>query len=683
MIKRLCKALSSSLRYKLLLLAVFPAMVFVPAIVSVAFVWSNDVSYRQLLMKVNSDLSVAHEAFLQAQRDYLASMATMARSHALFEALFENNRVATGRQQAAELLDRFRWRQGFDFVYIADKRGCDYWNPSYCGYKKSVLLDRSLEEGAAAGVEIFSAGELAAIDDTLPARVHLPLVPTPRAKPINRDVEDRGMVLHSYYPVRNSRGDVEAFLVGGVLVNRDFAFVDSLRDMVYSQGSLAEDSLGTVTVFLEDVRINTNVPRELQRPGVRALGTRVSEEVRDRVLGQGKRWIDRAFVVSEWYVSAYEPIVDVNGERVGMLYAGFLEAPFKEIYFTDLQRLLLLFAAVTIVCVFLSVLLARSIFKPVEAMTRVVAHIRKGEDRRIGWRHDGDELVTLARQFDDMLDQLQEQRDQIQAAADDLEQKVEDRTAELRQRTLDLEENLRLLRRTREQLVGKEKLAAIGELTAGIAHEINNPTAVILGNMDFLMAELGDKLAPVKPEADLIIKQVYRIRSIINNLLQYSRPADYQAYDTSVDINQVVHDTLMLVRHDLDRKRITVGLDLRAGRRVSGNHQQFQQVLINLIVNAINATDDQGSITLRSRDWKDRGILLVVRDSGCGIADDILPRIFDPFFTKTNGGTGLGLSVSYGILQRYNAEIEVRSRPGVGSCFYIWFQYSEQKQAAD
>lgn len=678
MIRRVYNALSASLRYKLLLLAVFPAMVFVPAIVSVAFIWSNDISYRQLLMKVNSDLSVAHEAFLQAQRDYLAQMAAMAQSHVLFDDLFGDGQSAHRQREVRQLLDGFRWRQGFDFVYIADPSGCDYWNPSRCDYKKSVLLDRSVEDGSATGVEIFSDRDLAAIDATLPDRVYLPLVPTPRAKPIDRQVEDRGMVLHSYYPIRDKSGAVKAFLVGGVLVNRDFAFVDSLRDMVYSQGSLAKDSLGTVTVFLEDVRINTNVPRELQKPGVRALGTRVSEEVRDRVLGRGERWIDRAFVVSEWYVSAYEPIVDVNGARVGMLYAGFLEAPFKDIYFTDLKRLLVLFGGVTAVCILLAVLIARSIFKPVEAMTKVVAHIRKGEDQRIGWRHDGDELVTLARQFDDMLDQLQEQRDQIQAAADELEQKVEDRTAQLRRRTLDLEENLRLLRRTREQLVGKEKLAAIGELTAGIAHEINNPTAVILGNMDFIIAELGEQLAPVQTEADLIIKQVYRIRSIINNLLQYSRPADYQAYDTAVDINQVVHDTLMLVRHDLDRKRINVGLDLRAARRISGNHQQFQQVLINLIINAVNASDEGGDLTLRSRDWKDQGALLVIRDTGCGIPADILPRIFDPFFTKTNGGTGLGLSVSYGILQRYDAEIEVRSRPGIGTCFYIWFQSSDR-----
>ncbi|WP_419902022.1 sensor histidine kinase [Kiloniella sp.] len=229
------------------------------------------------------------------------------------------------------------------------------------------------------------------------------------------------------------------------------------------------------------------------------------------------------------------------------------------------------------------------------------------------------------------------------------------------------------MKRTREQLVAKEKLAAIGELTAGIAHEINNPTAVILGNMDLITDELGENASLVEGETRLIIQQVYRIRAIINNLLQYSRPSDFQNHAMPVDVNQVIRDTLVLVQHDLERKEVELKLDLRSTNWVGGNHQQYQQVLINLIVNAMNALSDNGTITLRTRDWKNKGVLLAVHDNGCGIEPSVLPRIFDPFFTQTNSGTGLGLSVSYGILQRFEAEIEVRSRVGVGSCFYIWF----------
>ncbi|HEY5718111.1 MAG TPA: cache domain-containing protein, partial [Motiliproteus sp.] len=503
---------------------------------------------------------------------------------------------------------------------------------------------------------------------------YLPLVATPRALPTERVAEDRGMVIHVVYPLVTSYGEVFAFLSAGVLLNGNFQFVDSLRDLVYAKGSLVEDSLGTVTVFLGDVRISTNVPSRLDAPGRRALGTRVSREVSERVLVRGENWIDRAFVVSEWFVSAYEPIVDVNGDRVGILYAGFLETPFKQSYFQALQWLVGLFVAVTLLCVLLAVLGAKAIFRPIEAMAKVIREVREGHDLRIGKLDSRDEIAELALRFDDMLDQLQLQREQIQSAAVVLEQKVEERTSELQQKTRDLQENLDLLNRTRQQLVAKEKLAAIGELTAGIAHEINNPTAVILGHMDLLMQDLGELGEPVRGDADMIVQQVYRIRAIINNLLQYSRPNDYVSKLAPVDLNRVVNDSLALVRHDLERKAAQVKLDLRASQLVGGNHQQFQQVLINLLVNAMNAIDPQGRLTIRTRDWFDSGVLLMVRDNGCGIAAETLPRIFDPFFSQTKGGTGLGLSVSYGILQRFGAEIEVRSRPGVGSAFFIWFR---------
>ncbi|WP_419902023.1 cache domain-containing protein [Kiloniella sp.] len=435
MIKHLYAVVTQSLRYKLLLLVLFPVLIVMPTVIGMAYIWSNDISYRQLLMKVNGDLSVAHAAFLRAQNSYLSKLTLLAESHSFRKALEQRLSPVEQRSPISPLLRDFKSREGFDFVYLVDRRGCDYWQRNLCEYKNSPLLERSRTHGPSTGVEIFSANELAAIGPELSDQVYLPLIPTPRAKATDRLYEDRGMVLHSYFPVRDDKGDIEAYLVGGVLVNKDFAFVDRLRDIVYSKGSLAEDSLGTITVFLEDVRINTNVPNLLQSPGKRALGTRVSEEVRTRVLDQGENWIDRAFVVSEWYISAYEPIVDVHDNRVGMLYAGFLEAPFKDIYLEGLMKLLVLFVAITLFCVAIAMLVARSIFKPIEAMANVISRVQKGDDLRIGWVKAQDEVATLANQFDALLDQLQQQRDQIQRDADELERKVDQRTVQLQRRT--------------------------------------------------------------------------------------------------------------------------------------------------------------------------------------------------------------------------------------------------------
>jgi two-component system, NtrC family, sensor kinase len=680
MIKNLRILVTSSLKYKLLVLVLLPVMLIMISVITMAYLWVNEVSYRQLLMKVNADLNIAHEAFIDTQNKYLSELALLAESYQ-FRVLMEL--PFTEMQESFEmraLIDALKKEKGFDFIQMIDVNGCDYWQSNICNIKKGSLFKKASMGLSVTGVDIMTSDELRKIGPELVAKAFLTLISTPREHPSKIIAEGRGMVLQSYYPIISldkSEKKIKAILIGGVLLNKNFEVVDTLRDLVYSKGSLAEGGLGTVTIFLEDIRISTNVPGQL--PDQRALGTRVSEEVRKKVLTQGVKWVDRAFVVSEWYISAYEPIVDVDGSRVGMLYTGFLESPFRETYFTGLTVLMLMFTIVIGLASLLAVIGAKSIYKPIGAMARVVDTIRHGDEVRIGKLESEDELAILARQFDDMLDTLQEQRTQIQNAADELEIKVEDRTRQLRNQKLDLEHNIKLLKQTREKLITSEKLAAIGELSAGIAHEINNPTAVILGNMDLLIQELDDNGVSVKRESELIIQQVYRIRSIINNLLHYSRPSDYQTTWSEVDINEVINDTRVLIHHDLDQRNIKLNFDLRSTFNICGNHQQYQQVLINLIVNAMHAQETDGKITIRTRNWKNKGVLMVIRDNGCGISKEAMSRIFDPFYTQTKSGTGLGLYVSSGILSHFGAEIMVRSRVGVGSCFFIWF-YSELPQ---
>ena len=209
--------------------------------------------------------------------------------------------------------------------------------------------------------------------------------------------------------------------------NANFTFVDVIRDLVYGPGSLAAGSIGTVTVFLDDVRITTNVPI---RPGERALGTRVSNEVRTNVLDQGNTWIARAFVVNDWYISSYEPIIDVDGNRVGMLYAGFLEAPYRQSLINALIVLVLLFFALMGLTALVAVKGAKSIFKPIELMSSVVHATREGEEKRIGKIVSKDEIGSLANEFDAMLDLLNERKLLIQNWANELEEKVEERNSE-------------------------------------------------------------------------------------------------------------------------------------------------------------------------------------------------------------------------------------------------------------
>ncbi len=660
-----------TVRYKLLVLVLFPILLVMPIALVLAIYWGANFSYDQLFIKVNTDLSVSHDIFQRIKRDYLNTLSRTAESYSFRTALSANHLFSIDQH-----LDQLKESENLSYIKLLDATGTkvihsSQW-PSESAIKPSSALQAAVLGHPSSGVEIFNAQQLAS--ESLAKQVHLALIDTPRARPSNKQFEDRGMMIRALYPIMQNN-QVKAILDAGVLLNRNFTFVDVIRDLVYGPGSLISGSIGTVTVFLDDVRISTNVPTK--SPGQRALGTRVSNEVRTRVLDQGKTWIDRAFVVNDWYISSYEPILDVDNNRVGMLYAGFLEAPFKSALLNALLVLVLLILILMVLSALVAVFGAKSIFKPIEMMSRVITATQKGEDKRIGVIQSRDELGSLANEFDSMLDLLKERNSLIQNWANELEEKIDERTTELIIKNRELTETINVLRETRQQLVIAEKLAALGELTAGVAHEINNPTAVMLGNLDIVIDELGPQLEPVQDEIDLIIKQIYRIKDITSNLLQYAKPDSYAGYMVDVDVNELIQETVKLLHHLRTQLDYRLDLDLQASQRVCINQQELQQILVNLIVNAIQALPERNAqLSIQTIDTSVPGVQIFIRDNGHGIAAEQLGKIFNPFYsTKSQGeGTGLGLSISYSLVRRYGGNIEVSSQPGQGTEFKVTLQ---------
>ncbi|MEJ2061524.1 MAG: cache domain-containing protein [Gammaproteobacteria bacterium] len=672
-IKRITGPFRRSLRYKVLALALFPILVIAPITIGVAAYWINQFVYRQLYYKVNTDLAVAHDVFRRTGRDYLDKLGTLAESYPFRTSLTNGDKESIRRQLLA-----LKIKAGLAFLHLVGPDGRWLYDPQGRSGPTSPLLDRAFRGHAADGVELFSPHDLGLESPELAKAVRLPLLPTPRAAPTDRKVEDRGMVVRLMYPVKDRNGRVIAALDGGLLLNNDFRFVDAIRNLVYGPGSLLKGSIGTVTLFLDDVRVSTNVPL---RPGERALGTRVSQVVRDQVLGKGDRWIDRAFVVNDWYISAYEPIYSDAGQRIGMLYAGFLEAPYRAAMRHALLAFLGLFFLLILPAIWLAVRGARSVFKPIEKITGVVHATRGGIQQRIGQLPSEDEIGLLAREFDSMLDRLQDHAHQIEEANDQLELKVQQRTAELQAKNDDLVQTIELLRQTRLQLVEAEKLAALGKLTAGVAHEVNNPVAVILGNIEVIKDELGAHAEPVKEEIALIIQQVYRIRAIIDNLLHYAKPAEYigGVQTEKLDVNHAIEDTLTLLRFPIKRANAAVQTELGEINPVGIQHQALQQVLINLITNALRVLPHEGGrLDIVTKPWGDRGVVIIVRDNGAGMSPEVQARLFEPFFTTHAEGTGLGLSISYGLIRRYGGRITVRSQVGQGTEFRVWLLHEPE-----
>ncbi len=409
--------------------------------------------------------------------------------------------------------------------------------------------------------------------------------------------------------------------------------------------------------------------------GERALGTRVSREVRDKVLLRGEKWLDLAFVVNDKYMSAYEPITDSRGQRIGMLYVGYLARPISQARDLALGVLVGLFLLLGVAGALFSLLWARRVFAPMTRMVGTMRALKAGNaDARVGPVGSEDELGQLAGQFDQLLSDLQQRNTELSDWADSLDRKVAERTRELEESNADL-------RAARQQLATSEKLAVAGQLTAGMAHEINNPIAVIQGNLDVAREILGPAAEPVRHELRLIDEQVRRIQMLTNRLLQFIRPDAYAGNIERLDVGEVAAGCLELVRHMLKGAAIRVEVDCRATRQVRISRSELQQVVVNLLTNAIHAMPG-GRLAHAGHAGLGRARRDAARARTPGRRAEDLPNLFNPFFTtKKQMGTGLGLPISYALVERYGGRISVESTEGRGAEFIVWLR--EDASAAE
>ncbi len=639
-----------SVRLRLLALALLPLLVLMPLLLGVAMMRWIDKFDRLLVAKVASDLRVAEQYLDRLKDGQAAAIAATGESRAFATAR------AQGEGAVRALLAEERAAQGLDFLFRAPAGAATV--PAQI----RPVAAAAAPDAPRTELAVLPPAALSALAPGLAARARIALVPTPAARPLERQAERRGLVLVSV-----AVADDGTRLVGGRLLNRDLDFIDTINDLAYPTGAVREAAIGTATLFLDDVRVSTNV-RLFE--GRRALGTRVSEVVWSAVIGAGETWLDSAFVVNDWYMSAYTPVTDITGERVGMLYVGFLEQPYTNQKAATIIALGAAFLAVVGLSVPVFLRMARGIFSPLERMTATMARVESGAlDARIGHVPRNDEIGQVARHLDRLLDQVQDRDAQLRRWGESLNELVDQRTAELREANDKLEA-------TFQQLVMSEKLASVGEITAGVAHEINNPVAVIQGNLEVVRKALGPAAETCRTELDLIDAQAFRINVIVNKLLDFTRAGETADMAARIDVASVVADSLVLVAADLRKTGVTVTERHAPAPPVLMVETELQQVIVNLLINAMQAMPEGGTITLVSgaeSSGGKPGVALRVADTGAGIPPDRQARVFDPFFsTKLSEGTGLGLSISQALVARAGGSISFTTVQGRGTEFLVW-----------
>lgn len=555
-------------------------------------------------------------------------------------------------------LERVIQDEKLDILTVTDAKGLVLLrarNPEMHGDTQGQceIVARAMETGdVVAGTEIIPREELLKESAELAAQAYMEFTPTPRAKKRPETKETSGMMLMAAAPIVSYEGELLGVLYGGRLINRNYEIVDEIKQTVFGNKTYKDREIGTATIFQHDLRISTNVKN---KDGTRAITTRVSEEVYDALLVRGETWMDEAFVVNDWYITAYEPIRNIRGKIIGMLYVGILKKPFTDLLWRTLFVFLGIAALGVMLVVFVSFRFANYIASPLRRLVETAAKIADGDyNQRIDVTSK-DEIGHLVSAVNKMTIKLGQAHQELENWARTLERKVEERTKKIEE--------------MQHQLIQSEKLASLGKLAAGVAHEINNPLTAVLTNASLMLEELKDGDAG-KEDLETIVRETMRCRQIVRGLLDFARQRTPER--TLTNVNQLVENTLQLLQNQIVLQDIHVNKQLDKNLpQVYVDADQMQQVLVNITLNAVEAMPRGGTITIKSEQLVDGKIGLAITDTGVGIKKEDLKNLFDPFFSTKASGTGLGLAISHGIVHQHGGEIKVQSLHHKGSTFTV------------
>ena len=551
--------------------------------------------------------------------------------------------AAADRPTLHAALGRIRRDFGFDIVNVVDPQGTvlvrannpDAFGDSMAHYR--TIQEALRTQAPVAGTGVLDYSSIRNEGPELAERTLIPVVPTPHARARSSPLEDQAMVIKIAAPIMSGTR-MTGVLYAAVLLNNNTEFIDRFKRLVFKEEKLRGKDVGTTTIFLGDVRVATNV---VDAAGRRAIGTQVSEEVYQRVFEEGQVWVDNAFVVDSWYISGYSPVFDLDHKALGILYVGILKQKYDLVVRGTALSFFFVIVVTTIIALILAGYLINVYTKPVKRIIAASKELAQGIYHRIEVDpHDDDDARDLAQAFNGMVEA------------------IEERDRELKEQAA-------------RTILRSEKLASIGRLASGIAHEINNPLTGVLTYSSLLLEDM--KGTKYEEDLKVIRDETMRCRGIVRGLLDFAR--ENKPERVLSDLNAIIEDSLRILEKHVSFQNIEIvkALD-RPLPRVSVDPQEIRTVINNLAVNAADAMPNGGRLTITTSAEPQFGMVVItVADTGAGISEENKRKIFEPFFTtKERGkGTGLGLAMTYGVIQRHGGLINVESQVGEGTKFTI------------
>lgn len=598
--------------------------------------------------QVKMDLHAAWMVYNQKIESIRFLIQLSAKREVVFESLREHNRALL-----QQILEKVRLDNNLDFLSLTDEKGVVLLrtrSPYTVGDDQSndEMVSRALQGEPLSGTQILSQEELVREGEGLAEQAFMVFVETSLAKPRPRDRETSGMIIKSAIPILDRNDMVRGVLYGGVLLNRHHEIVDCIKDTIYWGESYQGKEVGTATIFQWDVRISTNVKNA---NGLRAIATRVSRDVYEKVLENGEPYLGRAYVVNADYITAYEPIKNVVGQIVGILYVGILEQPF----ITMRNQVIFLFCSIALIGVVVALLLgyflARSISKPVERLVQATHEISQGTFPTTLDIYSGDEIGRLADSFITMSRNLQKTMSELR---------------ELNRRYLGL----------------------LGFTT----HELKQPLGVLKGYLIMLQDEkLGKLTTPLQREALLEMRSsVNTLQDMIQKYLQLTKIEAGQLVVEKKRISlfeEALHPVLEGETPHLSIKKMRVEIEEREKlekMEIVADPILMRIVFSNLITNAIKYGREEGLITVGFYEEATH-YRFHVKNEGPGIPVDKREAIFGKFVRidiKELGkqlGTGLGLYNTKEIIEKHGGKIWAESEEGKWADFIFILPKDEKR----
>jgi len=541
-----------------------------------------------------------------------------------------------------------RIRFGCDFLSLTDAAGRvilrtvePYRKDDYLA--NDPLIAKALEGNITGGFEILGPQRLHAEGDTLEEKAFIVFESTPKAKQRAKTAESAGMALVAAAPIKDSRGTVAGVIYAGILLNRNHALVDRIRSIVFEDKIYNGRHIGTVTIFQWDTRIATNVTRE---NGNRAIGTRVSQDVYDKVLENDSPWYDRAFVVNDWYISAYDPIHDTAGNVIGILYAGVLAKTYDDMKQALWKLYGGLAAALAAVVLAAGYIFSRRVTGSLRQLTRAAEQIARGiADTRVPEPVHNDEILDLTQTFNTMAASLRDREERLKQAYAELENS-----------------------NTSLHKINTNYLDMLGF----VSHELKNTLGVIYTSARTLHTGLVGSLT--EPQSRLvgnISRSISTAVAMTRSYLDLARIESGALRPVSIETD-LLNDIIIPVLDDLHQliveKKMIIEKALPESLVIMGDPNLLQIVYRNLISNAVKYGRRQGRIKLGAV-RAEADLRFEVFNEGDGLPPDKLGRLFGKFvrFSHENDAArsaGLGLFITRQIIAAHGGRIWAESEPG-------------------